>query len=131
MHFLPEQDVYKRQALNFGHTLGHAIEKLKQFSMPHGLCVALGALAAMRLCVNRGMVSEADTEAYRGALRAFDLPQTVSSLKEDDVLAATKSDKKMEAGIIKFILLNGVGHAYIDRTVTEDEMRQALHEIMR
>lgn len=121
----------ERATLNFGHTLGHAIEKLKQFSMPHGLCVALGALAAMRLCVNRELVSEADTEAYRGALRAFDLPQTVSGLKEDDVLAATKSDKKMEAGIIKFILLNGVGHAYIDRTVTENEMRQALHEIMR
>ena len=46
------------------------------------------------------------------------------------IIAATKNDKKMEAGVIKFILLDRVGHAYIDRTVTEEEMEQALSSIM-
>ena len=49
----------ERAVLNFGHTLGHAVEKLKDFSMLHGHCVALGALAALDICVKRGMVPEA------------------------------------------------------------------------
>ena len=47
------------------------------------------------------------------------------------MIAATKNDKKMEAGVIKFILLDRVGHAYIDRTVTKEEMERALAAIFR
>lgn len=120
----------ERATLNFGHTLGHAIEKLKGLTVLHGHCVALGALAAMEICRSRGLVENADVEAYRSALEAFGLPVRVSGLDKQAVIDATRSDKKMEAGVIKFILLNGVGRAYIDRTVTEDEMSRALSAIM-
>ena len=46
-------------------------------------------------------------------------------------MAATKNDKKMEAGVIKFILLDRLGHAYVDRTVTDEEMRGALDAIIQ
>lgn len=120
----------ERATLNFGHTLGHAIEKLKDFSMLHGHCVALGALAAMDICLNRGLVTEDDVASYRRALEIFQIPMTVTGLDPRAVIEATKNDKKMEAGVVKFILLDGLGHAFIDRTVTEEEMKCALSTIM-
>lgn len=120
----------ERATLNFGHTLGHAVEKLKELTMLHGHCVALGALAAMNICRERGLVSDEDVARYKAAMEYFDMPVSVSGLSKKDVIAATKNDKKMEAGVIKFILLKEIGHAYIDRTVTEEEMETALSAIM-
>lgn len=120
----------ERATLNFGHTLGHAIEKLKCLTMLHGHCVALGALAAMEICRKRGLVSQADMDAYRRAMELYGIPANVSGLRPQDVIRATKNDKKMEAGVIKFILLDGIGHAFIDRTVSEEEMKEALSVIL-
>ena len=120
----------ERAVLNFGHTLGHAVEKLKDFSMLHGHCVALGALAALDICVKRGTVPEAEADRYREAMEYFDMPVSVGGLTKEAVVAATKNDKKMEAGVIKFILLDRLGHAYVDRTVTDEEMKDALDAVM-
>lgn len=120
----------ERATLNFGHTLGHAVEKLMNLSLLHGHCVALGTLAAMTLCKERGLVSEEDVDRYRAAMEKCSMPMSVSGLSKKDVIAATKNDKKMEASVIKFILLDRIGHAYIDRTVTEEEMELALSAIM-
>lgn len=120
----------ERATLNFGHTLGHAVEKLMNFNLLHGHCVALGALAAMNLCKERGLVQEDDVDRYRASMERCHMPMKVSGLSKADIIAATKNDKKMEAGVIKFILLDQIGHAYIDRTVTEEEMEQALSSIM-
>lgn len=121
----------ERATLNFGHTLGHAIEKLKNFTMLHGHCVAVGALAAMNICKERGLVNQDEINAYRALMEYFSIPTSVSGLDPEEVIAATKNDKKMEAGVIKFILLDRVGHAYIDRTVTKEEMERALAAIFR
>lgn len=120
----------ERATLNFGHTLGHAIEKLMDFSMLHGHCVALGALAALKICEKRGLVSIEDTARCRSMMERCGMPLTISGLKTEDILAATKSDKKMEAGVVKFILLDEIGHAFIDRTVTDEEMALGLTAIM-
>ena len=120
----------ERATLNFGHTLGHAVEKLMDFKLLHGHCVALGTLAAMNLCAKRGLVSEIDVERYRLSMERCHMPMKISGLSAKDIIAATKNDKKMEAGVIKFILLDQLGHAYIDRTVTDEEMEQALSSIM-
>lgn len=115
-----------RMLLNFGHTLGHAVEKLKNFELLHGECVALGALAAMHLSARRGMIAQEEVNHYRDALISFHIPVKVSGLSKEEVIRATKNDKKMESGVIKFILLSSVGSAYVDRTVTEVEMASAL-----
>ncbi len=120
----------ERATLNFGHTLGHAVEKLMNLTMLHGHCVALGALAAMKLCEARGFLPAEEVERYRDAMEFFSMPMNVCEITKKDVIAATKNDKKMQAGVIKFILLDQVGHAYIDRTVTEEEMEYALSSIM-
>ncbi len=119
-----------RMLLNFGHTLGHAIEKLKNFELLHGECVALGSLAAMKLGENRGIIKHDATIRFKDALESFHIVTQISGLDKDDIIAASKNDKKMDSGIIKFILLNSIGDAYVDRTVTEEEMKQALDQVL-
>ena len=87
-----------RMLLNFGHTLGHAIEKLKNFELLHGECVALGALAAMKLSENRGMIKPEETNRFKEALGEFHIGTQVSGLEKDAIVAASKNDKKMEIG---------------------------------
>lgn len=118
-----------RMLLNFGHTLGHAIEKLKNFQLLHGECVALGSLAAMELSQLRGYISIEDVKTFKDALNTFKIPVTVNFLVKSDTIEATKNDKKMKAGVIKFILLKEIGNAYVDETVTEQEMDTALDYI--
>ncbi len=120
-----------RAFLNFGHTLGHAIEKLMDFKLYHGQCVALGCLAAAYISQARGNLSEKDVASIRESLHRFRLPTDMGGdlPDTDKIIETTKSDKKMEAGTIKFVLLNRIGEAYIDMTVTEDEMRRALEMI--
>ena len=115
-----------RALLNFGHTLGHAIEKLKNFSLMHGQCVALGSLAASYLSMRRGQITEAELTAIKAANIAFGLPVSVEGVTPEEVVATTRSDKKMEAGKVKFILLNSIGDACIDRSVTDQEMEDAV-----
>lgn len=118
-----------RALLNFGHTLGHAIEKMMDFKMLHGHCVAVGCLAAAYLSAGRGMIPMEETGRLSAMLKTFDLPCSVPSLDPAEVVRTTKSDKKMDSGVIKFILLKDIGSAYVDRTVTEEEIKKGLKYI--
>ena len=116
----------RRALLNLGHTLGHSIEKLKNFEMLHGQCVALGMVAAAQISYQRGYLTASDLEAIEVANMMFDLPTRVRDLTVEDVLSASKSDKKMEQGKIKFILLKSIGEAFVDKSVTDDELKDAI-----
>lgn len=119
----------ERALLNFGHTLGHAIEKYKNFELLHGECVALGIVCAAHISMQKQYISSDEFYEIRDMLVPFDLPITVTELNIPEILKLSKSDKKMEEGKIKFILLKKIGSAFIDDTVTENEMRLALEEI--
>lgn len=119
----------ERGLLNYGHTLGHAVEKETGFSLLHGECVALGCVASAYISLHRGDIARDTFLEIEELIRMAGLPVRISGLDTDRVLAATKHDKKMDAGVIKFILLKQAGEAYIDRTVTMDEMRGALEYI--
>lgn len=115
----------ERALLNFGHTLGHAVEKLKNFEMLHGQCVAVGCVAAMKLGVMRGYFSEVELKMVEQCFQKFGLPIRTEGIAAEDIVSVSKSDKKMEAGKIKFILLKELGNAYVDRTVSDEELLQA------
>lgn len=115
-----------RAILNLGHTVGHAIEKLKNFELLHGQCVALGTVAAAYISFKRGYLTTEEFYEVRDMNVGFDLPIYVDGLESDDILKATKSDKKMEHGKIKFILLQTIGNAVIDHTVTDEELLEAI-----
>ncbi len=120
----------ERALLNFGHTIGHAIEKYKNFTMLHGECVALGAVAASCISWKRKLLSREEYYEIRDMFVPFGLPISITDLDVEEILRLTRSDKKMEHGKIRFILLRQIGEAVIDHTVTEQEMRQALEEIV-
>ena len=120
----------ERALLNLGHTVGHAVEKLKNFQLLHGQCVGVGLIAAAYLSMNRGLLTPQEYEEIRNGCQSFGLPLSVDSLKAEDILAATKKDKKMEAGHIKFILMDGIGKSFIDKTITDEELLQAIQEIL-
>lgn len=118
-----------RALLNYGHTIGHAIEKAKNFKLTHGECVALGAVAAAFISWKRGLLSMEEYYEIRDMFVPFNLPISVDGLDTREILKLTKSDKKMEAGKVKFVLLKKIGKAVIDRTVTDDEILAAIDEI--
>lgn len=95
--------------------------------MLHGQCVALGYLCAAYISWKRGLLTNEEFFEIRDMNVGFDLPIFLDALDENEVVKATKSDKKMEHGQIKFILLKSIGHAYVDFTVTDDEIRSAVH----
>ena len=118
-----------RALLNLGHTIGHAIEKAKNFTLYHGECVALGPVAAAYISWKKEMLSMEEYYEIRDMFVPFNLPITVENIDPQEILRLTKSDKKMRAGKIKFILLKKIGKAVIDTTVTDDEILAAIQEI--
>lgn len=118
-----------RALLNFGHTLGHAIEKNSDFTMLHGECVALGCVAAAFISWKKDRIPMEEYYEIRDMFVPFNLPISIDDLDVDRIVELTKSDKKMNAGQIRFVLLDKIGKAVLDDTVTEEEMRAALEEL--
>lgn len=128
-----EEDPYEhsvRALLNFGHTLGHAIEKKKNFSLYHGECVAIGMIGAAEISRIRGYLTEEEVKILRKQIQQFDLPVMADHLNIEEILDTTKNDKKMIAGKIKFVLLKTIGEGVVDRTVTREEMAAGLNAIL-
>ncbi len=120
----------ERALLNFGHTLGHAIEKWKDFQMLHGHCVAVGALAAAWMSVEKGWISREQVAELEKLMETFHMPVSVSGVDPQQVIDATKNDKKMDGGRIRFILLKEIGQAVIDSQVTEEAMKKGLSMVL-
>lgn len=118
-----------RALLNFGHTIGHAIEKAKNFELLHGECVALGAVAAAFISWKHELLSMEEYYEIRDMFVPFYLPISVEDIQPEEVLKLTKSDKKMENGKIKFVLLKKVGKAVIDTSVSDEDILNAIREI--
>jgi len=99
-----------RQVLNFGHTLGHAIEASSSYELPHGSAVSVGMILEARVGEVIGVSEDGTEQRVRQALSAFGLPTTLpEGLSSGDVLAFMRSDKKARAGRIRFVLLSGPG----------------------
>ncbi len=127
-----EKDPYEqgdRALLNFGHTLGHAIESTKMGELLHGECVALGMVAAAHISYKKEMISLEEYLEIRDMLVPFNLPITIENIDIEEIIKRVSKDKKQDNAGLKFILLKKLGKAVIDRSVTEDEMREALKEI--
>lgn len=128
-----------RAILNFGHTLGHAIEKQVNFSMYHGECVAVGMVAAAYISYEKGFLKKEELKDIEDTLCMYELPIRVEHIDKYAVLKATKSDKKMENSKIRFILLSSLGTAFINTTmltskqnpveVSDEDMIRALEYI--
>ncbi len=117
----------ERALLNYGHTLGHAIEKLTDFKYLHGECVAVGIILAARISFNKKLIDIDTLKDIEDLLKAFQFPD-IKGYAIDKVLETVKSDKKMSAGRIRFIVIDAIGHAYISNEIEDWDMRSVLEE---
>lgn len=124
------KELSDRALLNFGHTIGHAVEKLMDFTLLHGECVALGMVAACYISYKRGYLLKEELEDIITFISSFDLPVKVSGLNAEEIFQATTHDKKMESGKLKFILLSKIGNAFIDTSVTKEEIMDGIQYIL-
>lgn len=116
----------ERALLNFGHTLGHAIEKYMDFKLLHGECVFIGMILAAIISHKKGNISNSDLEIICNSIESYNIPKLDKSIDIKQIIEYTKNDKKVEGDKIKFILLKNIGEAYIDTSVTEAEMTEAF-----
>ncbi|NLL93897.1 MAG: 3-dehydroquinate synthase [Clostridiales bacterium] len=116
----------ERALLNFGHTLGHAIEKIMDFKLLHGECVSLGTVAAAYISKKLGNISENEYNDIIRLHKLYELPVTEVDFNVDEVINATFSDKKMSDGVVKFVVLSKIGEATTTKVVTVDIMKEAL-----
>jgi 3-dehydroquinate synthase len=100
----------ERRKLNFGHTLGHGIEKVLQ--VPHGEAVSAGMVLASRLSVKKGYLQSEDAARLSSLLEKFRLPVRLEFSRQQ-VLEAIGKDKKREGDLLKFVLLTRIGEAVV------------------
>ncbi len=120
-----EKEKGERRKLNFGHTLGHAIEKT--MGLLHGEAVSLGMVFAAKLSVKRGLLPQKEAERIYSLLQRIGLPTAIDFDKEK-IVSALKKDKKREGGGIHFVLLRGMGAAVIEE-IAIGELEEAVHDL--
>ena len=117
-----------RALLNFGHTIGHAIETAGGYGrFLHGEAVSLGLVAATRLSVEKSGLPKAEAQQILQCLRAWNLPTVLEDdIPEKDIFDAMSRDKKFSDGEIRFVLLRKIGDAFVSSDVTHNDISSAL-----
>lgn len=127
--FFVEQDAQEitglRKALNFGHTVGHALETLTNYSLPHGEAIAFGMVAESYLSYLMKFLSKEDFEDILNTLKPF-LKPLPENFSPDKIVEISKKDKKASAGIIHCTLLHGIGKCAGCLPISEENYIQSL-----
>ena len=112
-----EMEQWERMKLNFGHTIGHAIEKVAK--IPHGYAVSIGMVAAGKLSVTKGLLDDSQLKRIKDLLQKIGLPIKIE-VNKTNVMEALTKDKKRRRNKINMVLLNGIGNAVISAVEKED-----------
>jgi 3-dehydroquinate synthase len=127
----PREQTERRVLLNFGHTLGHAIERCGEYRHRHGECVALGMLAACRLSHSLGLLSATDVDRVEVMLRRFRLPTVLEDPPEwSDILARMRVDKKVRQEKVRFILIDAVAQPIVRDDIPKLAVKEAYESLL-
>ncbi|MCK4400574.1 3-dehydroquinate synthase [Candidatus Bathyarchaeota archaeon] len=119
-----------RAALNYGHTLGHAAEKLSSPELRHGEAVSIGMMYAADLAIGMGLMDPEEAQAQRRVLEGIGLPTKLpAALEADELIRYMRRDKKSEEGRIRMILPTGIGSPPTLRTVKESKLMEAIEAV--
>jgi 3-dehydroquinate synthase len=128
-----ERESGERALLNLGHTFGHALEAGAGFSnrLLHGEAVALGMVLAFEFSAHKGLITAAEAERAAAHLAAVGLPTHVSQVPGgmpgiDELMDLIAQDKKVKRGRLTFILVRGIGQAFVEHNVDAGEVRAFL-----
>ena len=119
-----ETDNGRRQILNYGHTIGHVIERDSGFTKPHGICVAKGMGIMIDACVRAGSLDIKDAERMKALLKLYKLPVS-DEITPEEIVKGAMNDKKKRGSDISVILVNKIGSAEI-RKMTPEEFKRFL-----
>ncbi len=120
-----------RVLLNYGHTIGHAIEAVTGYdSYLHGEAVSVGMMGAANIGRRMGMMSDSEVERQQAILNAYGLPLDARGVDPDAVSQAMLSDKKVVGGAIRWVLLDGIANATTRNDVPSDTVRTVLNDLM-
>jgi 3-dehydroquinate synthase len=121
-----------RAVLNFGHTIGHAIERAGDYGQfLHGEAISLGMVAAAAISLKRAGLSAADNKAIVELLKSFALPTELpENFPREKILAALAFDKKFEQGAVRFVVTPAIGSARLSKDVTTDDLREAVETLV-
>ncbi|MDE2920871.1 MAG: 3-dehydroquinate synthase [Chloroflexota bacterium] len=121
-----------RAILNYGHTIAHAIETVAGYgAYRHGEAVAIGMVGAGRLAQQSGHWSAADLTRQNNLLTAIGLPDTFSGVDPSQVLDAMLRDKKVQHGIIRWVLPTTLGHATVNNKLDPTLVSPVVHSLTR
>lgn len=133
-----ERETGDRALLNLGHTFGHAFEAACGFSerLLHGEAISLGMAMAFEFSARRGLLAKAEAARAIAHLAAVGLPTQVKEIKggappKDDIMALIAQDKKVKRGRLTFILVRGIGAAFIANDVDAAEVESFLGEKLK
>ncbi len=127
-------DARSRRILNFGHTVGHALETVTGYRrFRHGEAVGYGMLAAGELSKRLALLDDSALESLQKAVRACGKLPRVADIPAEDVINALAGDKKSVGGHVKWVLLEQLGRACIvdGREISPPLLREALREALR
>ena len=132
-----EREAGERALLNLGHTFGHALEAATGYSdrLLHGEGVAIGSLLAARLSARLGLCAQEVPSRVAAHLEATGLPRRLAAIAgplpdAGALLELMRQDKKVRAGRLRFVLLRGIGEAFVAQDVPEDAVLALLDEAL-
>lgn len=127
---IDEREQGLRRILNFGHTLGHALEAASDYSLSHGEGVALGMIAAARLSVIMNYLSRVESDRVKSVIARAGLPTTIdASLSMDEVIRRFRADKKKRDDVIHFVLIKKIGMPFVNGSIHEQQIADVLEEM--
>jgi len=125
-----ETEAGLRMILNFGHTVGHAIETLTRYrAYNHGEAVAMGMVVAARIACRKKMISLHSVERITGLLEKLGLPTEIEGLPADRIVKALAIDKKVRGGKVQFVIPERIGVVVIRNNIRLGDVRQILKEM--
>jgi 3-dehydroquinate synthase len=120
----------EREFLNYGHTLGHAIEHAERYKWRHGAAISIGMVFAAELSMLSGKLSESDLERHRKVLGGLGLPLSYRADRWDQLLATMQRDKKARSGALRFVVLDQIGKPSILSAPTPELLFTAFQAIV-
>lgn len=125
-----ERESGLRRILNFGHTIGHALEAITRYRrFLHGEAIGYGMLAAARLSALRGVMSQNDEQRLSDVITALGPLPRIDDLRASDALAVIARDKKVVSGRLHFVLASGIGGTEIVSDVRKNELVYVMRSI--
>ncbi len=122
-----EREAEVRRILNFGHTIGHAVEAASNFALIHGHAVAIGMVAALRLAVASGLCKRKEAGRVATLIHAYGLPTEIpQEMDRTAIKAFIKTDKKSIGGSVFYVLPVTIGKVIISNEVTEEQLDDVL-----